>query len=676
LTKKNIHSNAHKHVSKIHNISLKELAIISDYDQHLFHEGRHFRSYEIMGAHPGISEGVEGVRFSVWAPKAREVRVVGEFNAWQGADHIMTRLTDSGIWELFIPNIGLGEIYKYEIVAANGNIKLKADPYAFWAELRPGSASKVVGLGDYEWHDGLWQEEGHASGKLDQPMLIYEVHLGSWRLKEGGELLTYRDLAKQLVDYIADMKYTHVELMPVAEHPFDGSWGYQAIGFYAPTSRYGEPNDFKYFVDCCHAKGIGVILDWVPGHFCKDDHGLSWFDGGPLYESGFPELAENYGWGTLNFDFCRPEVWSFLISNALYWFGIFHIDAIRVDAVANMLYRDYGKEPGQWMANKYGGKEDLEAVEFIKKLNEVIHAYYPRALVFAEESTTWALLTMPVYLGGLGFDYKWNMGWMNDTLRYMGTDPVYRKWDHQLLTFSLLYAFSENFILPLSHDEVVHGKKSLLDKMPGDYWQKFANLRAFYGYFMAHPGKKLLFMGGEFGQFIEWNEADSLDWHLLNYDMHSKLHHYVKALNTYYRGDAALWSADTNWKGFEWIDCHDYEQSIISFMRKTLDGEVTVVLSNFTPVVRHNYRLGVPQAGKYVEIFNSDLQEYGGSDIKNVDIIAEKITWHSQPCSLVVMVPPLATIYLKYKQGIDIDSEDINIDNQDIAIEVGEVCAP
>jgi len=639
---------------------MKELPAISGYDQHLFHEGRHFRSYQILGAHPGISEGVKGVRFSVWAPKAQEVRVVGEFNNWQGDDHGMVKVNDSGLWELFVPDIGQGEMYKYEVVASNGARKLKADPYAFWAEVRPGSASRVFELYGYEWQDDLWQQGGRGSGKLDQPMLIYEVHLGSWRFKDG-KSLSYRELAEELVDYLADMNYTHVELMPVAEHPFDGSWGYQAIGFYAPTSRYGNPDDFKYFVDKCHERGIGVILDWVPGHFCKDDHGLSWFDGGPLYESGFPELAENYGWGTLNFDFCRSEVWSFLISNALYWMDIFHIDAIRVDAVANMLYRDYGKEPGQWMANKYGGKEDLEAVEFVKKLNEVVHQYYPLALVFAEESTTWPLLTMPVYLGGLGFDYKWNMGWMNDTLRYMSLEPIHRKWEHHLLTFSLLYAFSENFLLPLSHDEVVHGKRSLLDKMPGDYWQKFANLRAFYGYFMAHPGKKLLFMGGEFGQFIEWNEADSLDWHLLEYEMHNKLHYYVKALNKQYRSDIALWFADNNWQGFEWIDCHDYEQSIVSFIRKTPDGELTVVISNFTPVVRHNYRLGVPVAGQYCEVFNSDLSEYGGSGVENPILMAEKIAWHSQPCSLVLTVPPLATIYLKYEQDF---------------AEVGELCAP
>lgn len=641
---------------------MKEISSISSYDQYLFHEGRHFRSYEIMGAHPGVMEGRKGVRFTVWAPKAKEVRIIGEFNEWQGDDHVMSRLTDAGIWELFIEDIGPGEMYKFEIVASNGSVKHKADPYAFWAEVRPGSASSVFGLGNYQWQDSAWQNDERPTGKLDQPMLIYEVHLGSWRLKEGGELFTYRDLAKELVEYLVEMNYTHVEIMPVAEHPFDGSWGYQAIGFYAPTSRYGNPDDFKYFVDCCHAQGIAVILDWVPGHFCKDDHGLSRFDGGPLYESGFPEIAENYGWGTLNFDFCRPEVWSYLIGNAIYWFEVFHIDAIRVDAVANLLYRDYGKEEGQWMANKYGGKEDLEAVEFIKKLNEVIHHDYPRALVFAEESTTWAYLTMPVYLGGLGFDYKWNMGWMNDTLKYASLEPIHRKWNHQLLTFSLLYAFSENFLLPLSHDEVVHGKRSLLDKMPGDYWQKFANLRAFYGYFMGHPGKKLLFMGGEFGQFIEWNEADSLDWHLLEYEMHNKLHQYVKVLNHYYREDEAFWSLDTNWKGFEWIDCNDCDQSIVSFLRKASDGEMTVVLSNFTPVVRHNYRLGVPKAGEYQEVFNSDATEFGGSGIVNGSLVAEQIAWHTQPCSLVLTVPPLATIYLKL--------------DQELLSEVGEECAP
>jgi 1,4-alpha-glucan branching enzyme len=622
---------------------------ISDYDRYLFHEGRHFQSYRMLGAHPTVRNGIAGVRFAVWAPNALEVCVVGEFNCWQGKGHLMQRLDDSGIWELFVPSIVKGMLYKYEIVTSTGERKLKADPYAFWAEVRPGTASKVFPLDDYDWQDDRWRSGKPAAGGVCQPMYVYEVHLGSWRRNPDGTFYSYRQLADELVDYVADLSFTHVEVLPLAEHPLDGSWGYQATGYYAPTSRYGNPDDFKYFVNRCHERGIGVILDWVPGHFCKDDDGLRLFDGCPLYESGFSSLAENRGWGTLNFDFSRPEVWSFLIGNALYWLDIFHIDGLRADAVANMLYRDYGKQPGEWLPNRYGGKEDLEAIEFIKKLNEAVHQDHPQALVIAEESTSWPLLTRPVYLGGLGFDYKWNMGWMTDTLRYMSLDPLYRRWEHGLLTFSLLYAFSENFLLPLSHDEVVHGKKSLLDKMPGDYWQKFANLRAFYGYFMGHPGKKLLFMGGEFGQFSEWSEERELDWLLLDFEMHANLQQYVRDINRYCRQDQAFWQMDDNWQGFEWIDCHDNLQSVISFLRKSQDGDFTVVLCNFTPVVRHDYRIGVPKAGSYREIFNSDSSRYGGSGVGNPDLVAVASPWHGQPCSVSVTVPPLATIYLKHE---------------------------
>jgi 1,4-alpha-glucan branching enzyme len=623
--------------------------MISDYDRYLFHEGSHFQSYRMLGAHLTVRDGISGVRFAVWAPNALEVRVVGEFNCWQGKGHLMQRLGDSGIWELFVPSIVTGTVYKYEITTREGKRKLKADPYAFWAEVRPGTASKVFPLDDYNWQDDRWREGKPAAGGVCQPLSIYEVHLGSWRRNPDGTLYSYRQLAAELVDYVADLAFTHIEVLPLAEHPFDGSWGYQATGYYAPTSRYGNPDDFKYFVNKCHERGIGVIMDWVPGHFCKDDQGLRLFDGRPIYESGFSGLAENLGWGTLNFDFSRPEVWSFLIGNALYWLDIFHVDGLRADAVANIMFRDYGKQPGEWLPNRFGGKEDLEAIEFIKKLNEVVHQYYPQALVIAEESTAWPMLTRPVYLGGLGFDYKWNMGWMNDALRYISLDPVYRKWEHNLLTFSLLYAFSENFLLPLSHDEVVHGKKSLLDKMPGDYWRKFANLRAFYGYFIAHPGKKLLFMGGEFGQFSEWSEARELDWRLLDFEMHANMKQYVRDLNRYYRQDPTFWQVDDNWQGFEWIDCHDYCQSIISFLRKSKDGEFTVVLCNFTPVVRHDYRIGVPKPGRYREVFNSDLSRYGGSGVGNSDLVADETAWHNQPCSVSVTVPPLATIYLKYE---------------------------
>lgn len=624
-------------------------SMISDYDRYLFHEGSHFQSYRMLGAHLTVRDGISGVRFAVWAPNALEVRVVGEFNCWQGKGHLMQRLGDSGIWELFVPSIVTGTVYKYEITTREGKRKLKADPYAFWAEVRPGTASKVFPLDDYNWQDDRWREGKPAAGGVCQPLSIYEVHLGSWRRNPDGTLYSYRQLADELVDYVADLAFTHIEVLPLAEHPFDGSWGYQATGYYAPTSRYGNPDDFKYFVNKCHERGIGVIMDWVPGHFCKDDQGLRLFDGRPIYESGFSGLAENLGWGTLNFDFSRPEVWSFLIGNALYWLDIFHVDGLRADAVANIMFRDYGKQPGEWLPNRFGGKEDLEAIEFIKKLNEVVHQYYPQALVIAEESTAWPMLTRPVYLGGLGFDYKWNMGWMNDALRYISLDPVYRKWEHNLLTFSLLYAFSENFLLPLSHDEVVHGKKSLLDKMPGDYWRKFANLRAFYGYFIAHPGKKLLFMGGEFGQFSEWSEARELDWRLLDFEMHANMKQYVRDLNRYYRQDPTFWQVDDNWQGFEWIDCHDYCQSIISFLRKSKDGEFTVVLCNFTPVVRHDYRIGVPKPGRYREVFNSDLSRYGGSGVGNSDLVADETAWHNQPCSVSVTVPPLATIYLKYE---------------------------
>ncbi len=622
------------------------LRAISGYDRYLFHEGRHFRSYRMLGAQLMEKAGVKGVRFAVWAPNARSVRVAGDFNNWTGDQ--MRRLKSSGIWELFVPGLAQGALYKYQIVSADGTVREKADPYAFRSEVRPKSASLVHGLDDYQWGDSHWQGGERPAGGVNKPLAIYEVHLGSWRRKPDGSFYSYRELAEELSDYAADMGFTHIELLPVAEHPLDASWGYQATGYYAPTSRYGSPDDFKYFVDRCHQRGLGVILDWVPGHFCKDDHGLRLFDGTPQFECGWPARAENRGWGTLNFDFGKPEVWSFLISNAMYWFDVFHLDGLRVDAVANMIYLDYGRqEGGEWLPNEHGGRENLEAIAFLKKLNEVVHYYYPRALVIAEESTAWPLVSRPVYLGGLGFDYKWNMGWMNDTLRYVSLDPVHRQWEHRLLTFSMMYVFSENFLLPLSHDEVVHGKKSLLDKMPGDYWQKFANLRAFYGYFMAHPGKKLLFMGGEFGQFSEWYEARGLDWMLLDYELHGKMHGYVRELVRFYRGDPCMWQNDDNWRGFEWIDCHDSLQSVISFLRRADDGECTVAVTNFTPVVRHGYRIGVPEAGRYREVMNSDRAEFGGSGVTNGEFCAERQPWHSQPYSVVLTVPPLATVYIK-----------------------------
>jgi 1,4-alpha-glucan branching enzyme len=620
----------------------------SDFDLYLFHEGRHFHSYRFMGAQIQQVGNRDGVRFTVWAPNAAAVQVVGDFNGWQGEQHRLKRISQSGIWTLFIPDIDKGALYKYEIQTADGRLVSKADPYAFAAELRPGTASQVTDIGGYLWGDDTWrQQEGSVS--YQSPLVIYEVHAGSWQRNSDGSFLTYRQLAEVLVPYVKDMGYTHIELLPLAEHPLDASWGYQATGYYAATSRYGSPTDLMYLIDCCHQQGIGVIMDWVPGHFCKDDHGLRQFDGTALYEHWQTDRAENYGWGTLNFDYSTPEIRSFLISNALFWLNEYHVDGLRVDAVASMLYLDYGKESGQWSPNQYGGRENIEAIALIRQLNEAIFAEFPQALVMAEESTAWPLVTKPTYVGGLGFNYKWNMGWMNDTLRYMSLDPIHRQWEHHLLTFSLMYAFSENFVLPLSHDEVVHGKKSLVDKMPGDYWQKFANLRAFYGYWMAHPGKKLLFMGGEFGQFIEWNEAQSLDWHLLGYELHGKLKGYVQNLNHLYRQQTALWQLDHDWQGFQWIDCHDYSQSVISFLRTDDQGNFIIVIANFTPIVRYNYRIGVPKAGRYREIMNSDAECYGGSGQINGELLAQPKEWHSQPCSLELKLPPLASIYLQWE---------------------------
>lgn len=491
-------------------------------------------------------------------------------------------------------------------------------------------------------------------------MLIYEVHAGSWQRKAHGDsdkedvYLSYRELADGLVAYVKRMNYTHIEFMPLTEHPFDGSWGYQTTGYYAPTSRYGEPNDFRYLIETAHKNGIGVIMDWVPGHFCKNNEGLREFDGTNLYESDNPQLADNKGWGTINFDYGRTEVQSFLISNALYWFDEYHIDGLRIDGVANMLYLNFGREEGEWTPNKYGDTGNLEAIDFIKKLNETIFKYHPSALMMAEESTDWPLISKPVYMGGMGFNYKWNMGWMNDMLKYVSLDPIYRKWNHDKVTFSFMYAFSENFILPLSHDEVVHGKCSLIEKMPGDYWQKFAGLRGFYGYWMAHPGKKLLFMGSEYGQFIEWNENDSLDWHLVEqYEKHTQMQKYSAALNKFYLENKSFWQVDFDWNGFQWIDPNDNDNSVVSFIRKAKDADDYIIaVCNFTPEVRVGYRLGVPDKGAYVEVFNSDLAEYGGSDVKNEgEILTQEVAWHNRGQSIEVRIPPLATIYLKYVKG-------------------------
>ena len=625
------------------------VAPLNEENLYLFNTGNHYHSYRLLGAHLTSQEGTSGVRFAVWAPNAKEVWVAGEFNEWNGQNHRMKPLGKSGVWSLFIPGLTANTAYKYDVHTRAGWSWLKADPYGVYSEVRPNTASIVYDLGTYQWKDAHWQKAKKEKAAYEQPMLIYELHMGSWKRGPEGELLTYRELADDLPAYAAGMGYTHIELMPLVEHPFDGSWGYQATGYYALTSRYGTPEDFMYFVDRCHEHGLAVIMDWVPGHFCKDDHGLRLFDGTPTFESTDPIRAENVGWGTANFDFSRTEVLSFLISNAIFWMEMYHVDGFRVDAVSNILYLDYGREPGQWHPNQHGGNGNLEGMAFLRKLNEVVFRYHPDTLMIAEESTSWPMVSWPTHTGGLGFNFKWNMGWMNDMLKYMSLDPIHRKWNHNLVTFSFMYAFSENFILSLSHDEVVHGKRSMLDKMPGDYWQKFANLRAFYGYWMAHPGKKLLFMGSEFGQFIEWKPSDSLDWHLLDYDMHKKLHTYSRDLNHFYLGEPTLWQVDFDWEGFQWIDCSDYTQSIIAFMRKApKTGEMMIVVCNFTPEVRDHYRIGVPFLGEYREVFNSDWPQYGGSGQQNAENLqAEEMNWHNQPYSLPIRIPPLATIYIK-----------------------------
>lgn len=623
----------------------------SEYDRYLFNQGTHYRSYQMLGAHFEMRDGVNGVRFAVWAPKAQSVSVVGSFNDWQPDSHPMELLGTSGIWASYIPHLKEGDIYKYAVTTSEGKILLKADPYAFYAEVKPKTASRLFSLDNYSWNDKAWQKHSHGKNSFDKPLNIYEVHFGSWRRNKEGGYLTYREMAHELVEYVADMGYTHIELMPMVEHPFDGSWGYQATGYYAPTSRYGTPHDFMFFVDCCHQKGIGVILDWVPGHFCKDDPGLRMFDGTCCFEFEEEWKRENLGWGTSNFDLGKTEVQSFLISNALYWMDVFHIDGLRVDAVASMLYLDYLRDTGSWKANAFGGRENLESIAFLRKLNQVVFEQHPSALVMAEESTAWPLVTKPTYVGGLGFNFKWNMGWMNDMLQYMTMDPIYRKHHHNLVTFSFMYAFSENFVLPLSHDEVVHGKKSLLNKMPGDYWQKFANLRAFLGYMMGHPGKKLTFMGAEFGQFIEWRYDEELDWLLLDYEMHGKLKKYVRELNRVYGKNSALWSADHHWEGFEWVDPHDHQQSVVSFLRKNTEGGFLVVVVNFTPVPRQNYRVGVPRLGSYSILLNSDSSQYGGSNLAQPqEILGIQAPWHSQPCCVEINLPPLSVLYLGLKE--------------------------
>ncbi|RCW56261.1 1,4-alpha-glucan branching protein GlgB [Halanaerobium sp. ST460_2HS_T2] len=622
-----------------------------DYDRYLFHQGRHYESYNFLGSHITNENGKKGVRFTVWAPNAEEVSVVGDFNDWDKHKNPMKKIKDSGIWTTFIEEAENKMYYKYWIRGYRGVIRVKTDPYARRQETPPKTASQIYETETFNWQDNKWLKKRKNSNHLKEPLSIYEMHPGSWK-QDDGELMNYRDIADELVPYINEMGFTHVELMPLTEYPFPGSWGYQTTGYFALTSRYGSPEDFMYFVDQLHQNDIGVIMDWVPSHFCKDDHGLRLFDGSHLYESSDPRRAENIQWDTLNFDFAQNEVWSFLISSANYWLSKFHIDGLRVDAVSNMLYLNYEKEDGQWAANEYGGFENLEAIEFIKELNSEMFERYPGILMIAEESSAWPLVTAPVHDGGLGFNFKWNMGWMNDTLDYMEHDPVYRKWEHNKLTFSSMYSQSENYVLPLSHDEVVHGKKSLLDKMPGDYWQKFANLRLLFTYMYAHPGKKLLFMGGEFGQFIEWNYKQSLDWLLLDYEKHQLTQEFMQELNQVYRKEKALWELDHEHEGFRWIEADDYEQSVISFIRSSEnETQQLVIVLNFTPVPRDNYRIGVPGPGEYELLLNSDQKVFGGSDYETAARVkTEEIPFHGFDYSISINLPPLAGIYLKYKE--------------------------
>ncbi len=628
--------------------------LLTDYDLYLLSEGRHFSSYEKLGAHVREVDGVRGVHFAVWAPNAYRVSVIGDFNGWDARVHPMRLHVDAGIWELFIPGVGEGAMYKYDLRSRfDGFQAQKTDPYGFFQEMRPRTASIVVDLDRYQWGDGEWMAARASRDPLRTPMTIYEVHLGSWRRKNNGlEWLTYRELAETLVPYVKDMGYTHIELMPVAEHPLDMSWGYQVTGYYAATSRYGSPLDLMYLIDQCHQHGIGVILDWVPAHFPKDGHGLSYFDGTHLYEHADPRQGEHPHWGTYIFNYARNEVRNFLISNALFWLKKYHADGLRVDAVSSMIYLDFGRKAGEWVPNEYGGNENLAAIRFLQEVNIQVHSQCPGCVTIAEESTAWPMVSRPTYLGGLGFTLKWNMGWMHDTLEYISKDPIYRRWHHHLLTFSLMYAFSENFVLSLSHDEVVHMKGSLISKIPGDWWQKFATLRLLYGYQATHPGKKLLFMGQEFGQWREWSETRSLDWHLVEqFPTHQGLQRWVRDLNHFYQTQPALWQQDFDPAGFEWIEANDAEQSIYTYVRYAADrSDFLVVALNFTPVPRHDYRIGVPRPGFYRELLNSDASIYGGGNVGNYGgKHTDPISWHRWPQSLSLTIPPLGMVVLKWE---------------------------
>ena len=622
--------------------------VLGDMDIYYMSEGTHLDEYDRLGAHPITHEGVEGVCFAVWAPNAHRVSVVGTFNEWDGRRHQMRQRGISGVWELFIPHISEGCKYKYEILGADWNLMaLKADPVAFYAEKRPSTASVVYDLDKYEWKAKGWEKKREKINAMDAPMSIYEVHLGSWRRRgdDGSEYMSYTEMAKELVDYVKEMGFTHVEMLPVNEHPFDGSWGYQATGLYAPTSRFGTPDEFRELVDAFHQAGIGVIMDWVPGHFPKDSFGLSYFDGTALYEHADPRRGEHKDWGTKIYNYGRREVNNFLTSNAMFWNKKYQVDGLRVDAVASMLYLDYSRKQGEWIPNKFGGHEDLEAVDFLKRTNELVYENCAGAITVAEESTAWPMVSRPTYMGGLGFGYKWNMGWMHDTLDYMALDPIYRRYNHGKMTFAMLYAYNENFVLPLSHDEVVHGKCSLLHKMSGDRWQRFANLRAYYGFMYTHPGKKLLFMGGEFAQDREWDYNSQLSWHLLSDPMHRGVQQAVKDLNRIYRDTPALYQRDYDPSGFEWIEADNADESTFAFIRHGDNpNDMAVIVSNFTPVPRQR-RFGVPKAGKYIEIFNSDSEIYGGSGMGNMGgVTAVQEESHMRPYSIDVTVPPLATV--------------------------------
>ena len=621
---------------------------LEEFDLHLFNQGKHWHAYKILGAHPHSTGGVDGVLFSVWAPNAERVSVIGDFNNWDGRVHPMRSRGGSGIWEIFIPALVPGNLYRFELRSKRGEILVKNDPFGTCFQKRPENAGIVAAVSGHVWNDSAWMKERCVKDWQRSAMSVYEVHLGSWQQGDNGEFLNYREIAHRLAGYVLELGFTHIELLPITEHPFDASWGYQTTGYFAPTSRFGSADDFRYFVDYLHQRGIGIMLDWVPAHFPKDSHALARFDGSALYEHEDPRKGEHRDWGTLIFNYGRAEVRNFLLTSAVYWLEEYHLDGLRVDAVASMLYLDYSREAGDWVPNIYGGRENLEAVDFLRHLNAVTHERFPGTLIVAEESTAWPQVSRPTWLGGLGFSMKWNMGWMHDTLSYMSKDPVYRHFHHDLLTFGLLYCFTENFVLPFSHDEVVHGKGSMLDKMSGDDWQRFASLRLLYGYMFTYPGKKLLFMGNEFAQGREWNEAAQLDWYLMDYPQHQGMRALVSQLNRHYREIPALHELDFEGGGFEWIDCHDASQSVLSYLRWARDGSYVVVALNFTPVPRLNYRIGVPKTGVLREIFNSDSAFYDGSNMGNQgNVRSEPIGWMGQDQSVVLTLPPLGMLILQ-----------------------------